>query len=196
MFDEHLSHVPVGNGRVLFQMGDVLPNPEWGRLKEEVMRKRITLAAAAALFSAAALMSGPTQAMPFGSPQMPAGVRRETAKEFRGRKHNQVCRRKTKAAGQYAFDKIDMFQRGIADDLAEPFDLAFGLKINDDAGVACPPILQSCDELRSFRFDENEIADRKFTDVAILKCAAEIFRTVFNPSFTNTNLRSTHTLIA
>jgi hypothetical protein len=49
-------------------MGDVLPNPEWGRLKEEVMRKRITLAAAAALFSAAALLSGPTQAMPFGSP--------------------------------------------------------------------------------------------------------------------------------
>jgi len=60
--------VPVGNGRLLFQMGDVLPNPEWGRLKEKVMRKRITLAAAAALFSAAALMSGPAQAMPFGSP--------------------------------------------------------------------------------------------------------------------------------
>ena len=49
-------------------MGDVLPNPEWGRLKEKVMRKRITLAAAAALFSAAALMSGPAQAMPFGAP--------------------------------------------------------------------------------------------------------------------------------
>ena len=32
------------------------------------MRKKITVAAAAALFSAAALMSGPTQAMPFGSP--------------------------------------------------------------------------------------------------------------------------------
>src|SRR5712671_6803486 len=68
MFDEHLSHVALGNGRLLSHMGDVLPNPEWGRLKEEVMRKRITLAAAAALFSAAALMSGPTQAMPFGSP--------------------------------------------------------------------------------------------------------------------------------
>ena len=49
-------------------MGDVLPNPETGATKEEVMWKKITLAAAAALFSAAALMSGPTQAMPFGSP--------------------------------------------------------------------------------------------------------------------------------
>src|SRR5258705_12565883 len=46
--------------------------PNGGRLKEKVMRKRITLAAAAALFSAAALMSGPAQAMPFGSP---SGVR-------------------------------------------------------------------------------------------------------------------------
>jgi hypothetical protein len=32
------------------------------------MRKRITLAAAAALFSAAAVMSAPAQAVPFGSP--------------------------------------------------------------------------------------------------------------------------------
>ena len=43
--------------------------------------------------------------------------------------------------------------------------------------------MQALDKLRPFRLGEHQIADRKLTDLAILECTAEIFRTSLNPAF-------------
>src|SRR5437867_7002839 len=44
------------------------------------------------------------------------------------------------------------------------------------------------DKLGAFCLGEDEIAGRKFADVAILERTAEIFRTGFNPVFADLNL--------
>src|SRR5262249_55837855 len=38
------------------------------------------------------------------------------------------------------------------------------------------------------RFSEQKIPDREFADVAVLKCAAEVFRAFFGPAFADLNL--------
>src|SRR6266513_2371251 len=116
-------------------------------------------------------------------------VRRETTEQFRGGQNDEIRRWKTKSAGERAENKIDILQRVRGDQLAEAFDLALGLKINDDPRFVPLPFRQSLDELIAFGFGEEKIADREFTDAAILKCAAEILRTFFNPAFANPDLR-------
>ena len=50
------------------------------------------------------------------------------------RQHDEIGGGKTKAAGERSFDQFDVVERvvRVADDLAEPLDLAFGLEIDDD----------------------------------------------------------------
>src|SRR6516162_3063922 len=75
----------------------------------------------------------------------------------------------------------DIFD-GACHDFAEPLDLAFGLKINYDPRVVRAPFFQALDELRALCLGEHEIAGAKLPNLAVLKRAAEIFRTTFNPS--------------
>ena len=74
-------------------------------------------------------------------------------------------------------------------DFAEPLDLAFSLKINYDPGVVRAPFFQALDELRAFCLGEHEIAGAKLSNLAILKRAAEIFRTSLNPAFADLDVR-------
>src|SRR3954462_13484821 len=110
----------------------------------------------------------------------PARVWRETAEQFGGGQDDQVGRRKTKTARERAQDKINILQRLGTDQFAETLDLALGLKINDDARFIFAPLVQSLDELVTFRFREEKIPDRELADDAILKRAAEIFGSLFN----------------
>src|SRR5206468_7134560 len=109
-------------------------------------------------------------------------VRGEAAEQFGGRQSDEIRRGKTKSAGECAEDKIDILQRVGSDQFAKALDFTLGLKINNNAGFIFPPFAQSLDELVALRFREQKIAHGKFTDVAILKCAAEIFGTGFNPA--------------
>ena len=71
----------------------------------------------------------------------------------------------------------------------EPFDFAFGLKIDDDLGVAGSPFGQAFYKLIPFCLGQHEIANGKFANAAILKCAAEIFRATLDPAFADLNFR-------
>ena len=50
------------------------------------------------------------RAIALGPAQAPTGMRGKSAEQFRGGKNNEICRWKTKAARQCAFDKIDVLQ--------------------------------------------------------------------------------------
>src|ERR1700736_5556446 len=128
-------------------------------------------------------------AMTFGMPQAAPRVRGEAAEQFRGGKNNQLRGGKTESAGERAENKIDILQHARIDDFAEAFDLAFRLKINNDARFACAPIVQAIDELVALRFREHEIAHRELADATILKRAAKIFCATLDPAFADLNLR-------
>src|SRR5262249_42008876 len=119
--------------------------------------------------------------------QEPARMDCESSEQFRSREHNEISRRKTKPARERALDEVQPHHHA-AHDFPETFDLAFSLKINEDPGVVGPPFLQSLDELCAFCLRKHEIAGAKLSDLAILKCAAEVFRTTFNPAFADLNV--------
>ena len=123
-------------------------------------------------------------AMTFGAskPQKPSGVNCESSEQFGSREHHEVGRRETKSPRERALDKIDPFHRS-RHDFAEPLDLAFSLKVNDDSGIVRAPFLQALDELRAFCLGKHEIASAKLSNIAVLKRVAEILRTDFNPAF-------------
>ena len=86
-------------------------------------------------------------------------------------------------------NEIDTLQRIGVNDFPEAFDLTFGLKIDDDLGVAGSPFVQTLYELIPFCLGQHEIADGKFANTAILKCAAKIFRATFDPALADLNFR-------
>ena len=115
-------------------------------------------------------------------PPKPARMDCESSEQFCSREHNEIGRGKTKSARERSFDKVQALHRA-AHDFAETFDLAFGLKINENPGVVSAPFIQPLDELCAFCLGEHEIAGTKLPDLAILERAAEVFRTTFNPAF-------------
>src|SRR5919108_5243741 len=112
----------------------------------------------------------------------------QSSEQFRSREHDDISRGKTESASERTLDEVQALDHA-AHDFAETFDLAFGLKINEDPGVAGAPLFQLLDELCAFRLREHEIAGTKFSNVAILKRAAEVFRTRFDPAFADLNVR-------
>ena len=123
-------------------------------------------------------------AMTFGAPkpQKPSGMNCESSEQFSSRQHHEVCRRETKSPRKRALDKIDPFHCS-RHDFAEPLDLTFSLKVNDDSGIVRAPFLQALDELRAFCLGKHEIASAKLSNIAVLKRAAEILRAALNPAF-------------
>ena len=110
----------------------------------------------------------------------------ESSEQLRSRKDDEIGCRKTESARKRPLDEIDPLNRPLHD-FAEPLDLAFGLKINCDSGVVRAPFFQAPDELCAFCLGEHEIAGAKLSNLTILKRAAEIFRTSFNPAFADLN---------
>ena len=103
---------------------------------------------------------------------------RGSAEQFRRGKDDQVGRGKTKAAGERSFEPDRRLRacRFGRHDFAETLDFAFGLEIDDDARAGCAPFLQPRENCAALRFGQHEIADREFSDLAILKRARKIFR--------------------
>ena len=101
--------------------------------------------------------------------------------QLRGGKDYEIRCGKTESARKRALNKIEIFNRA-AHDFAEALDLTFSLKINDDSRVAGAPLFQSINELCAFCLGEHQIAGTELSDLAILKCAAEIFGTSLNPA--------------
>ena len=60
-------------------------------------------------------------------------------------------------------------------DLAEAFDLTFGLKVNRDPRAVLAPFFQPSEKLIALRLGDDELADAEIANLAIDKCAAEIF---------------------
>ena len=129
-------------------------------------------------------------AVTFGTtqPQKPSRMDCESSEQLRSRENDQIGRRKTKSARERALDEIDPLNRP-RHNFAEPLDLAFSLKINYDPGVVRTPFFQALDELRAFCLGEHQIAGAKLSNLAILKRAAEIFRTSLNPAFADLDVR-------
>src|SRR6516225_5654816 len=123
-------------------------------------------------------------AVTFGTskPQKPSRMDCESSEQLRSRENDEIDCRKTKSARQRALDEIDAFDCA-CHDFAKPLDLAFSLEINCDPCVVRAPFFQALHELCAFCFGEHEIAGAKLSNVAILKRAAEIFRSTFNPAF-------------
>ena len=131
------------------------------------------------------------RALAFGAAQAAARVNGVTPEKFCPGKHDEIPSRKTKPAGEGTLDKIDILQRGpIADDLAKPLDFAFGLKINGDARLIFPPLLQPFEKLGALCFDQREIAGGEFAYLArcARKRAAEIFGADSEPVFIDLDL--------
>ena len=74
---------------------------------------------------------------------------------------------------------------GAHHDFAETLDLAFGLEVNDDFGVVRAPFLKRSTNCARFASASTRSPSAKLSDLAILKCTAEIFRTILNPAFAN-----------
>ena len=129
-------------------------------------------------------------AVTFGAskPQKPSRMDCESSEQLCGRENDEIGRRKTESARERALDEIDAFD-GACHDFAEPLDLAFSLKINCDSGVVRAPFFQALDKLRAFCLGEHQIAGAKLSNLAILKRAAEIFRTSLNPAFADLDVR-------
>src|SRR6267142_3103282 len=126
----------------------------------------------------------------FGTPkpQKPSRMDCESSEQFRSRENDQIGRRKTESARERTLDEIDPLNRSLHY-FAESLDLAFSLKINYDHVVVRMPFFQALDELRAFCLGEHQIAGAKLSNLAILKCAAEIFRTSLNPAFADLDVR-------
>src|SRR5438105_9183386 len=122
-------------------------------------------------------------------PQKPTRMDCESSEQFRSREHNEIRCGKTKSARERPLDEVQALDHA-THDFAETFDLAFGLKINENPGVVSAPFIQPLDELCAFCLCQHQIARTKLPDVAILKRAAEVFRTSFNPAFTDLNVRA------
>ena len=129
-------------------------------------------------------------AVTFGTtqPQKPSRMDCESSEQLRSRENNEIGRRKTESARERTLDEIDPFNRPLHN-FAESLDLAFSLKINYDPGVVRTPFFQALDELRAFCLGEHQIAGAKLSNLAILKRAAEIFRTSLNPAFADLDVR-------
>ena len=109
---------------------------------------------------------------------------RVTAEEFRAGKDHQVSVGKREAARKRSLDEFDSLE--IVHDLTEAFDLAFRLEVNDNAPSTHAPLLHPRGKLRSFRLDQEEIAHREVSDLAVLKGSAKILRLVApKPTFSN-----------
>ena len=123
-------------------------------------------------------------AVTFGAtqPQKPSRMDCESSEQLCSRENDQISGGETKSARERALDEIDAFD-GAYHNFAEPLDLAFSLKINYDPGVVRAPFFQALDELCAFSFGEHQIAGAKLSKLAILKRAAEIFRTSLDPAF-------------
>ena len=89
--------------------------------------------------------------------------------------------------GKSSFDEIDAID-GTGHDFAKAFNLALSLKIDNDPRLVCAPFVQAFDKMRAFCFGQHEIAGRELSHIAILKRAAEILRTSFNPAFADLNV--------
>jgi hypothetical protein len=130
-------------------------------------------------------------AVTFGTtqPQKPSRMHCESSEQLRSRENDKTCRRKTEAARERSLYKVEIIDS--ADhDFAEPLDLAFSLKINYDPSIVGAPFFQALNELRTFGLGEHEIAGAKLSNLAILKRAAEIFRTSLNPAFADLDVWS------
>ena len=119
---------------------------------------------------------------------MPACMGCKSAKQFSGREDDDIGCRETKAARECSLDKIDALDRA-SHDFAKALDFALRLKIDDDSRVVCAPFFQAIEKLRPFSLCQHEIAGCKLSHLAILECAAEIFRTSFNPAFADLDVR-------
>src|ERR1043165_4678847 len=115
-------------------------------------------------------------------------VRRKTTEQFGRRQNDEISYGEAKSMTQRPENELDILQRCGMDDFAESFDFALGLKINENQRVFRAPILEPFDELIAFGLGQDEITDRKFTDVAILKRAVEVLRPGFDPGFADLNL--------
>ena len=82
--------------------------------------------------------------MTFGTskPQKPSRMDCKSSEQFRGRKDDEIGRRKTKSARKRALYEIDPFNRALHD-FAKPLDLAFSLKIDCDSGIVRAPFFQA-----------------------------------------------------
>src|SRR5258708_17561958 len=120
----------------------------------------------------------------FGTPkpQKPSRMDCESSEQLRSRENDQIGRRKTESARERTLDEIDPLNRPLHN-FAESLDLAFSLKINYDPVVVRTPFFQAIDELRAFCLGEHQIAGAKLSNLAILKCTAEIFQASLNPAF-------------
>jgi len=129
-------------------------------------------------------------AVTFGAsqPQEPSRMDCETSEQFGGRENDELGRWKTKSARERTLHEIDSLNRPLHD-FAEPLDLTFSLKINYDPVVVRAPFFQALDKLPAFGLGEHEITGAKLSNLAILKCAAEIFRTSLNPPFADLDVR-------
>ncbi len=112
----------------------------------------------------------------------------ESSEQFGGRENDEIGRWKTKSARERTLDEIDLLNRPLHN-FTEPLDLAFSLKIDYDPGVVRTPFFQALDELCAFGLGEHQIAGAKLSNLAILKRAAEIFRTSLNPAFADLDVR-------
>src|SRR5262245_34618621 len=131
------------------------------------------------------------RAVTFGAsnPQEPSRMNCESSEQLRSRENDKIGCRKAKSACERALHKVQTFNRA-AHDFAEAFNLAFSMKINYDPGVVCAPFLQARYELSASCLREDEIAGAELPDLAILKTAAEIFRTTFNPAFADLDVHA------
>src|SRR5712672_3446523 len=129
-------------------------------------------------------------AVTFGTtqPQKPSRMDCESSEQLRSRENDQISRGKTESARERTLDEIHAFD-GSCHDFAEPLDLAFSLKINYDPVVVRTPFFQAINELRAFGLGEHQIAGAKLSNLAILKCTAEIFRSSLNPAFADLDVR-------
>src|SRR5262249_46900333 len=125
-------------------------------------------------------------AVTFGAskPQEPSWVDCKSSEQLCGGKDDDIDRWKTKSARKRTLDEIDPFDCP-CHNFADPRHPAFSLRIHYYSSVIVATCLQALDELRPFCLREHEIAGTKLSNLAILKRAAEIFRTIFNPAFTD-----------
>src|SRR6266850_7836959 len=129
-------------------------------------------------------------AVTFGTPQpqKPSRMDCESSEQLRSRENDQIGRRKTESACERSLDEIDSLNRPLHN-FAEPLDLTVSVKIDYDPRVVRTPFFQALDELCAFGLGEHQIAGAKLSNLAILKRAAEIFRTSLNPAFADLDVR-------
>src|ERR1700722_19839684 len=86
-------------------------------------------------------------AMAFGMVKPSACMRRKTSEQFGRGQNYKIGRGETEPARERAQHQIDILERGRINDLAEPLNFAFGLKVNDDPCFTGAPVVQLSNEL-------------------------------------------------